>query len=81
MEPLIKSGKKTVYFLADALRYELAAQLEKRLSRAKFDVKLEQSLAYIPTVTKYAMAALMPFASKKLKLNSYYLYQLNRPLL
>lgn len=68
VEPLIKSGKKTVYFLADALRYELAAQLEKRLSRAEFDVKLQPSLAYIPTVTKYAMAALMPLASKKLDL-------------
>ncbi|WP_298286825.1 PglZ domain-containing protein [uncultured Lutibacter sp.] len=68
VEPLIKSGKKTVYFLADALRYELAAQLEKRLGRAAFNVKLEQSLAYIPTVTKFAMAALMPDASKKLEL-------------
>ncbi len=68
VEPLVKSGKKTVYILADALRYELADQLSKGLSKASFDFKLEPSLAFIPSVTKYAMAALMPKASKALEL-------------
>lgn len=68
VEPLIKSGKKTVYFLADALRYELASQLKSRLERASFTAELEPSLAFSPTVTKYAMAALMPKAATNLSL-------------
>jgi len=68
VEPYVKSGKKTVYFLADALRYELASQLKSRLERASFDAELEPSLAFSPTVTKYAMAALMPKADTNLSL-------------
>ena len=68
VEPIVKSGKKTVYFLADALRYELAHQLKSRLERASFDAELEPALALSPTVTKYAMAALMPKASSNLSL-------------
>lgn len=68
VEPFVKSGKKTVYFLADALRYELANQLKSRLERASFDAELEPSLAFSPTVTKYAMAALMPKANANLSL-------------
>ena len=68
VEPIVKSGKKTVYFLADALRYELASQLKSRLERASFDIELEPSLAFSPAVTKYAMAALMPKADTNLSL-------------
>ena len=68
VEPFLKSGKKTVYFLADALRYELASQLKSRLERASFDAEIEPSLAFSPTVTKYAMAALMPKADANLSL-------------
>ena len=68
VEPFVKSGKRTVYFLADALRYELAYQLKSRLERASFDAELEPSLAFSPTVTKYAMAALMPRAESNLSL-------------
>lgn len=69
VEPLVKSGKKTVYILADALRFELADQLSKGLSKSSFDFELEPTLAFIPSVTKYAMAALMPRASKALELH------------
>lgn len=68
VEPFVKSGKKTVYFLADALRYELASQLKARLERSSFDTELEPALAFSPTVTKYGMAALMPKASQNLSL-------------
>jgi hypothetical protein len=68
VDPHVKSGKKTVYFLADALRYELAYQLKARLERASFDAEIVPSLAFSPTVTKYAMAALMPKASSNLSL-------------
>ena len=66
--PFVKTGKKTVYILADAMRYELASQLKSRLERASFDAELEPSLAFSPTVTKYAMAALMPKAASNLSL-------------
>lgn len=68
--PLFKSGKKTVYILADAMRYELAQELSERLTRAKFACEIEPALAYIPTITKYGMAALMPNASKALNLKT-----------
>lgn len=68
VEPLVKNGKKTVYILADALRYELASQLRDRLERASFELELDPSLAFTPTVTKFAMAALMPKASLNLSL-------------
>ena len=68
IHPHVAAAKKTVYFLADALRYELASQLKSRIERASFDVELEPSLAFSPTVTKYAMAALMPKASSNLTL-------------
>lgn len=70
VDPIIKSGKKTVYFLVDALRYELACHLKSRLERASFDAEIEPALAFVPTVTKYAMAALMPGASKNLSLRT-----------
>ena len=68
VEPFVKSGKKTVYFLVDALRYELASQLKSGLERASFEAELEPSLAFSPTVTQYAMAALMPKATINLSL-------------
>ena len=68
VKPLVDSGKKTVYILADALRYELAVFLKDRLERADFECNLEPSLAVIPTITKYEMAALMPDADKNLEL-------------
>ena len=68
VQPFVTAGKKTVYFLADAMRYELASQLKERLKRASFDTELKPSLAFSPTVTKYAMAALMPKASSNLSL-------------
>ena len=68
VNPLIAAGKKTVYILADALRYELAVFLKQGLERSDFDCRLEPSLAFVPTVTKYGMAALMPEAEKNLEL-------------
>jgi hypothetical protein len=68
VSPLIAAGKKTVYILADALRYELAVFLKQGLERSDFDCHLEPSLAFVPTVTKFGMAALMPEAEKNLEL-------------
>lgn len=68
VEPLVKSGKKTVFFLIDGMRYELAKQLKAGLERAAFQTELQPSVAFIPTVTKFAMAALMPKASSNFSL-------------
>jgi hypothetical protein len=68
VEPLVKGGKKTVYILVDGMRYELAKQLLKGLERASYDTELYPSRAFIPAVTKFAMAALMPKASQNLSL-------------
>ena len=68
VKPLVRAGKKTAYLLVDALRYELAKGLVERLERADFDITIEPSLAFTPTVTKYGMAALMPDARKRLNL-------------
>jgi hypothetical protein len=68
VEPLVKSGKKTVYFLVDGMRYELAKQLKAGLEKSSFQIELQPSLAFIPTVTKFAMAALMPKALSNLSL-------------
>ena len=68
VKPLIDLGKKTVYILADAMRYELAVFLKNQLERADFETSIEPSLAFMPTITKYGMAALMPEADKNLEL-------------
>jgi hypothetical protein len=70
VEPLVKAGKKTVYFLADALRYELAVQLASRLERANFECEIKPSLSFVPTVTKFGMGALMPGAKKNMVLKT-----------
>lgn len=68
VKPLIKLGKKTAYILVDALRFELAKTFTERLERADFVVEINPSLAFIPSITKYGMAALLPSASKKMSL-------------
>lgn len=68
VKPLIDQGKKTVYILADALRYELAVFLKDQLERADFESAIEPALAFTPTITKFGMAALMPDADKNLEL-------------
>lgn len=68
VSPFIKVGRKTAYILVDALRFELAKTFVERLERASFEVDIEPSLAFIPSITKYGMAALLPSAGNKLSL-------------
>lgn len=65
--PWVKEKKRTAYFLVDALRYELAAELEKELS-TDFTTKLHPVCAQLPTITDVGMAALMPEADGNLEL-------------
>jgi hypothetical protein len=66
--PELKGKKKIAYILVDALRFEIGKDLEQTLSK-HFTVKVTPSCAFVPTVTKYAMAALLPNAEKALSLN------------
>lgn len=66
--PELKGKKKIAYILVDALRFEIGKDLEKTLSK-HFNVSVTPSCAFVPTVTKFAMAALLPDAEKALSLN------------
>lgn len=65
--PWLKERKKVAYFLVDALRYELAVELENELS-ASFRTQITPVCAQLPTVTSVGMAALMPEANGSLQL-------------
>jgi len=70
IQPLLKSNTKTAYLLVDALRFELGKELEEQLEK-HFNIQLIPSCAYVPTVTKFGMAALLPEAEKNLHLEEY----------
>jgi hypothetical protein len=65
IQPLLKSKTKTAFLLVDALRFELAKELEENIEKY-FSIQINPSCAYLPTVTKYGMAALLPNADKDL---------------
>ena len=65
--PWLKERKKVAYFLVDALRYELAIELENELS-ASFRTQITPVCAQLPTVTSVGMAALMPEANGSIQL-------------
>lgn len=65
--PLLTEGKKVAYFMVDALRFELAKELTRQIEKT-FESEINPAAAYVPTVTMYAMAALLPKADKHLEL-------------
>lgn len=65
--PELKGKKKIAYILVDALRFEIGKDLEQTFSK-HFSVQVTPSCAFVPTVTKFAMAALVPNAEKALSL-------------
>lgn len=67
VQPLLKAKTKAAYLLVDALRFELAKELAENIEKY-FSVQVTPSCAYLPTVTKFGMAALLPEADKKLSL-------------
>lgn len=56
------TGGPVAYVLADAFRYEMAAELAQRLDGA-LDLQLQPAVAALPSVTAVGMAALLPGAS------------------
>ena len=66
VEPKLSQGK-TAYFLVDALRYELAADLYDSLKVKERDIKF--ALATPPTITPVGMAALLPRANENFSID------------
>jgi len=65
VEPDLRNSKRVVYFLVDALRLDLAQELESRLGPHQVEVK--PGCALLPCVTKFGMASLLPDAENKLR--------------
>ena len=65
--PWLKERHKIAYFMVDALRYELAVQLENELS-SNLTTDITAVCAQLPTVTAVGMAALMPEADGNVRL-------------
>lgn len=59
--PLAGKTTRAFVIISDALRYEVAAELEETLVRStKGTAKLESMQAIFPSITKFGMAALLP---------------------
>lgn len=67
--PFLAERKKVAFFMVDALRYELASELENQLS-ARHRTELTALCAQLPTITAVGMASLMPGAQNKLQLST-----------
>ena len=67
--PAMAEGRKTVYMMVDALRYEMGAELLEGLGD-EFEVKLEAGIGCLPSITSVGMAALLPGAEKGLELTN-----------
>ncbi|MFN8612860.1 MAG: BREX-6 system phosphatase PglZ [Vulcanimicrobiota bacterium] len=62
VHPLVQQQKKTAFFLIDALRYEMAAELAECLQGGQLTARLKPRMAELPTITKVGMNALAPVA-------------------
>ena len=63
--PLLREGKKVVYFLIDALRLDLAEDLLQQCNLGQ--TSSSDVCAQLPCVTRFGMAALLPEAETKLR--------------
>lgn len=67
VEPLLSARKRVAVIFADAFRYEMGKDLALSLENS-YTVNIKPSVAYVPTVTRFGMAALLPEAETKLEL-------------
>jgi len=67
VKPALVERRRVAYFLLDALRFEVGAQLAESL-RADGEVTLHAVCASAPSITPWGMASLMPEADGKLAL-------------
>lgn len=64
---LQESGRRTAFFLIDALRYELGIELQRLLATDN-PTEIQAAYAQLPTVTPVGMASLLPGAGSDLSL-------------
>lgn len=61
VQPIANSGSRVFVIISDALRYEVAVELnEELLKETRGNATLSAMQSVCPTVTKYGMAALLP---------------------
>lgn len=66
--PKINQGKRIVMFMVDAFRYEMGKDFSQSINSRFPNTDCSAAMAYIPTVTKFGMAALLPDAIEHLEL-------------
>lgn len=62
VQPRVAQGQRVALFLIDALRYEMATELQARLQGEGRQTTLDPRLAELPTLTAVGMNALCPVA-------------------
>jgi hypothetical protein len=62
------AGSRVAYFLVDALRYEMGAELLEQLHGAE-ELAINPAVAMLPTITPVGMAALLPGAAASFSVN------------
>jgi hypothetical protein len=62
------AGSRVAYFLVDALRYEMGAELLEQLQGAE-ELAIHPAVAMLPSITPVGMAALLPGASASFSVN------------
>jgi hypothetical protein len=67
--PALTRNIGTAYFLVDALRYEMAAELLEGMDK-DFEITIEPAIGCLPSITSVGMAALLPGAEKGMELSS-----------
>lgn len=66
VQPMLDRNKRVIVIISDALRYEVAHELEARLngyrdgSKVGFTASLDPTLGVLPSYTQLGMAALLP---------------------
>lgn len=60
VHPLVCQADKVAYLMIDALRYEMAVELQERLEGGDLSSQLQARLAELPTETRVGMNALAP---------------------
>lgn len=65
--PRVRNGRKLVVIVSDALRYEVAEELTRRVdAQSRFTASIEACCGVLPSYTQYGMAALLPHSSLSL---------------
>ncbi|WP_026645360.1 BREX-1 system phosphatase PglZ type A [Bifidobacterium sp. AGR2158] len=60
-QPFLKSGKKVAVIISDALRYEVAEELTRRIDEeSRYTASIGAQLGVLPSYTQLGMAALLP---------------------